>query len=155
MNDISKTITRLKKLHEKYTAEVARLTAKRDDVAARLAAAQDLAIQTSDAVAALEGKPAITKLLQDALKMPAATLPNMDYVGASDLQTEQIPESGNSELPPPEPGMRWTKNAEGEDVLVPIVMPAPRAVPGVTQVDIHLPAIAEDGGFDDPASFLT
>lgn len=153
MSDIAKTITRLKKLHQKYTDDVRTLAAKEAEIAAKLADANEKALQTAEAIAALEGKPQFTKLLQDALKMPAAALPNVDYVAATDMKTE-IPESGNAELPPPEPGMKWAVNDVGEDVLVPIVMPAPRAVPGVTQVDIHLPPVAEDGEFEDPTSFF-
>ena len=153
-DDITKTIAKLKKLHQKYTDDVRTLAAKEAEIAAKLADANEKALQTAEAIAALEGKPQFTKLLQDALKMPAAALPNVDYVAATDMKTE-IPGSGNAELPPPEPGMKWAVNDVGEDVLVPIVMPAPRAVPGVTQVDIHLPPVAEDGEFEDPTSFLT
>ena len=169
MSDITKTIERLKRLHQKYMDEVRVLSAKEAEIAARLAAANELAIQTADAVAALEGKPVLTKLLQDAL---ASKNPNdeikkeFEKIGwQSDLnlivKSDKIPESGNFEgpghmLPAPEPGMVWARqadeNGDMQDVLIPQTIPAPRVVPGVVQA-IALPAIDENFA-DTPEDFL-
>ena len=153
-DDITKTIAKLKRLHQKYMADVRTLSAKEAEIAARLADANDKVMQTSDAIAALEGKPQLSKLLKDALAAPPSNLgipkipdsPDTRHAGA------EIPLSGN--LPPAEAGMKWVKNEVGEDVLVPINPPAACTVPGVVQ-SFALPAIDEDGGFEDPTSFLT
>jgi hypothetical protein len=153
-DDITKTIAKLKKVHEHYLAEVAALTAKRDAINAELAEAHEHALQTGDALCALTGKPTLTKLITDALAAPPSNLgipkipdsPDTRHAGA------EIPLSGN--LPPAEAGMKWVKNEVGEDVLVPINPPAACTVPGVVQ-SLALPTIDEDGGFEDPTSFLT
>ena len=162
MQDIEKTIEKLTKLHAKYEAEVAALTGKRDALSARLVEVSKLAAQTFEALAILKGEPTFMKALQAALDTPKSPLNGIGVelaqrVAETDKQFIQNFSDGSaSGLPPAEPGMQWAKNEVGEDVLVPVVIPAPLSVPGVTQSEFYLPAVDDDAKFGDtPESFLT
>jgi hypothetical protein len=145
---IEKTIERLKKLHEKYTAQVQSLTAQRDQINERLAEASARALQTADAVASLEGKPTMTQLLKDALVEYHA--PNPEHVGDV-AKLSPIPENVQSDLPPAEPGFHWAKNEFNEDVLVPDNIPEP--IISTLGGGITLPAIGEDFS-DNPEDLI-
>ena len=145
--NLDKTLANLKKLHEGYTADVARLTAEVQAANEELVAASALAAQTLDAINALEGKSSLKKMLEEALQKPKSE-PLDSAVGAICLAA-----APSSDLPPAEKGFQWVKNAEGEYVLIPLtgnVQVAPQ-----TPTSITLPAIDEDATFTDtPEDFI-
>lgn len=143
---IEKTIERLKKLHEKYEAQVQSLTAQRDVINKRLDEALVLSMQTADALASLEGKPKLAEMLSAAMAQEPKT--------ANQIIEELAPPPSTVVQPPldvppcpPESGYKWMKNEINEWVLIPenqVVQVEPLAGGGV----IVLPAV-EDGEFTD------
>ena len=145
---IEKTIERLKKLHEKYEAQVQSLTAQREMINKRLDEALVLSMQTADAIASLEGKPKLAEILSAAMAQEPKT--------ANQLMEElnqQAPTQPTVQPPldvppcPPEPGYKWVKNEVNEWVLIlgnQVVQVEPLAGGGA----IVLPAV-DDGEFTD------
>ena len=143
---IEKTIERLKKLHEKYEAQVQSLTAQRDVINKRLDEALVLSMQTADALASLEGKPKLAEMLSAAMAQEPKT--------ANKIIEELAPPHQPAAQPPldvppcpSEAGFKWVKNELNEWVLIPenqVVQVEPLAGGGV----IVLPAV-ENGEFTD------
>lgn len=135
--NISKTLESLKKHHTEYEAEVAALTAKKKQIEQTLAEAEKNMLRTFDAIRALEGEPSFAEIIQKAAPE------NFHKV---DIFEDDTPK----DLPPAEKGMRWTKNALGEDVLVPI--DTRQLI--LSNEPVVLPSIGDEEGFDDPTSFI-
>jgi hypothetical protein len=140
---MEKTFERLKILHADYTRQVTELIAERDAIIEALNYASDLADQTADAINALEGKPTLKKMLEEALaqKMNSPTIP------VPDLGT-LVPDSYTPKgMLPAEPGMKWIKNGD-EYLLVPIAeWSSALASAGAT---ITVPPVEEDATFEAP-----
>ena len=153
MKSLETSLAELKKLHARYTAKVESLAAQRDNILSRLQDAEQNALRTADAIAVLEGKPTLTKTITDAI-----TEYHVPYVGPVGETVKFVPpespQNRNPNLPPPEPGMQWIKNKDGEDVLVPINPPKPLVVPGVVEVAAGSFVMPADDNWDDPTSFL-
>lgn len=141
--NIEKTLERLKKIHEQYSKNVAVLADKISILQKELDDAKTKQIQTFDAIQALEGKPTISKMLES-MARPA------NPVNPAIYQDVSVP----SDLPAPEPGMKYVQNNLKEWVLIPIDPPKPLFVPGVFSgtPDDDLPKVDEE--FEDPSTFL-
>ena len=145
---IEKTIERLKKLHEKYEAQVQSLTAQREAINRRLDESLTLSMQTADAIASLEGKPKIAEILSSAMAREPKTANQIIEELKQQPPTQPVPQPSLDAPPcPPEAGFKWVKNELNEWVLIPenqVVQVEPLAGGGV----IVLPAV-EDGEFTD------
>ena len=141
---IDKTIESLKKLHQEYTEDVRLLTEKVERIKKALADATDRASQTAEALLALEGKSTQLKdMIAQALTPPSS--PTL-------LVPETLPKSENDELPPPEPGFKWAKNKDGQDILIPIFVPD--IIKSVGRDTFILPVVDDVEDFDNPTDFI-
>jgi hypothetical protein len=143
---IEKTIERLKKLHSQYEGQVQSLTAQRDHINTRLEEVMTRAVQTRDAIAALEGTPKVAEILKNALT--EYQIPNPGHVG----EKAAFAPAPTETLPPPEPGYHWAKNDLGEDILLPDH--TPEAIIATPSGGIVLPVIEDEDFRDSPADLI-
>jgi hypothetical protein len=140
---MEKTLERLKILHVDYTRQVTELIVERDAIIEALNYASDLADQTADAINALEGKPTLKKMLEEALAQktnsPTIPVPNLNTL---------VPDSYTPEgMLPAEPGMKWIKNGD-EYLLVPIAEQS--LTLASASATIIVPPVEEDATFEAP-----
>jgi hypothetical protein len=147
---IEKTIERLKKLHSQYEAQVQSLTAQRDHINTRLEEVMTRAVQTRDAIAALEGTPKVAEILKNALT--EYQIPNPGHMGENAAFAPLKDGSVSETLPPPEPGYHWAKNDMGEDVLLPDHMP--EAIIATPSGGIVLPVLDDEDFKDNPTDLI-
>lgn len=140
---IEKTLERLKKIHAGYEKKVLVFERQISLLQKKLDDAKTKQLQTFDAIQALEGKPSLSRMFVE-------NFANRLQDEKQELQSESPP---NTNLPTPEPGMKWIQNGE-EWVLVPVNPPSPLFVSGVFSGADDLPKIDENTGFEDPSSFL-
>lgn len=149
-----KILQSLKIKHEQLLKQVSSLTTKKERIEKYLQEAMTESAQTEEAILALEGKSSqIKQMLEQAVQTTGWKGVPPIIVPAS---AEAVPEkSSASALPPPEAGMKWAKNEVDEDVLVPINIPTPKKVAGITDANnFILPVIDDEEGFESPKSFL-
>lgn len=151
---IEKTLERLKKIHAQYEKSAAVLTEELSILQKKLDDAKTKQIQTFDAIQALTGQPTFSKIMEG--MMLKTENKNFDKTPLH-ITPEHIP----SDLPAPEPGMKWiqtpTDDGRGEWVLVPINPPPPLFVPGVgfgAPNDFDLPSVEGSEKFEDLSTFL-
>lgn len=146
---IETTIQNLKKMHESYKAEVARLEQEFEAVSAKLENYRNLVSRTSDSIDALEGRTSeLREQLTQALQ--TRTEPLGVAVGDASLRGGSFPLPAN--LPPAEEGFQWAQNEIGEWVLTP---QAVRIAQNALERLIELPLISDDENFaDSPTDFI-
>jgi len=159
-----KTDTILKSLklkHKQLLRQVNILTGKKESIEKSLASAMAEAVQTEEAILALEGKTSSIKAALESavaatnfkLKSPLVVPASSPVQGMEAAESSRPAEAENKSLPPAEPGFRWAKNKLGEDVLVAEGRQTPSAyvVPNV-----FLPPVEEGVTefVDDPRDLL-
>jgi hypothetical protein len=152
---VEQMVANLKAIQNEEQALVDKLAAILVETEASLLLAKAKLEKMTDAIDALEGRPTLSKRLEEALAAQTASKPlvvqqmeNTTVTGSeSDAKSDWM-----KELPPAEPGMKWVLNTDlipPVPVLVPINSQKELAIPGVTQVIAHaLPPIAENAGFE-------
>ncbi len=150
---IETTIQNLKKMHESYTQEVARLEKEYDAICLQLSRYRNLVSRTSDSIDALEGRTsAIREQLTQALQVNVSGT-NTLKVMAETITAGSVVEIPK-DLPLAESGYEWVRNGIGEWVLVPSNAVSTN-MPSQSAPLIELPPISDDEEFGDkPTDFI-
>lgn len=149
---LDKTLDNLKRLLEADRELIQVLTAKKDGIVQNLQDAQERASRTEEAILALEGK---SNQIKEALMQAVQHAAKQDTLPGAANTNFSLPPTQNKDLPPAEPGYKWTKVTNELGVAEDVLIPLNGQVVHAADANNFVVPMAEEDEFPDPSEQIS